>query len=434
MKNLRALILLFSANLISGFAQGITMLAIPWYLVNEMGDEDGKFLNAAMVAGVTLASLFWGIYAGTLIDRFNRKRIFQFLNGIDFLILLLAGCWGIYLGETPFYLIAIIFATTIFTYNVHYPNLYAFIQQLFEPKYYAKINSAIELQGQLTSALGMFIGGMLITGPESMPAWWPEFLLSEAWTLPELFLLDGITYFFSFAFISFIRYESARDRKIDVGSVFARVQQGFAYLWERKSFLLFGISSHLVFFATLVTIQIVLAIYVNDYLEASAYSMASFKGIYALGAVFAGLLGLTFLSSKGHPIPKIIFLMTLSALAFGSFSLSHSLSLFLGGAFLIGISNAGIRILRITYIIQIIPPRVVGRVNSFFAVINVVERFIFSLLMTLTFFSATENGGNIIYACAILAAAILVGAIILLGVFKPMKKMEKAEIKAAVQT
>ena len=432
MKNLRALIFLFSANLVSGFAQGISMLAIPWYLVNEMGAENGKFLNAAMVAIVTLGSLFWGLYAGTLVDRFNRKRIFQVINGVDFVILLTVAGAGFYLGEMPFFLIAIVFATTIFTYNVHYPNMYAFIQELFEARYYAKINSGIELQGQLTSAMGMFIGGMLISGPESMPAWWPDFLLTKAWKLNEIFLLDGITYLLSFLLISQIRYESLRMRNIDKGSVLSRIHQGFSYLWERKSFLLFGVSSHLVFFATLVTIQIVLAIYINDYLQASAYSMASFKGIYALGAVFAGMMGLTFLTKRGHPIPKIIFLMILSAGAFGAFSVSQSLTLFLGGAFLIGISNAGVRILRITYIIRIIPNRVVGRVNSFFSVINVAERIIFSLLMTLAFFSAPENGGNIIYACAILSAIITLGIIIQLIIFKAMKKWDQKELSPSI--
>ena len=33
MKNSNAIILLFTANIISGLAQGISMIAIPWYFV-----------------------------------------------------------------------------------------------------------------------------------------------------------------------------------------------------------------------------------------------------------------------------------------------------------------------------------------------------------------------------------------------------------------
>ena len=67
-QHIRALTFLFLANIISGFAQGITMLAIPWYLVNQLPGENGKILNATIVATVTFVSLFWGLYAGTLID------------------------------------------------------------------------------------------------------------------------------------------------------------------------------------------------------------------------------------------------------------------------------------------------------------------------------------------------------------------------------
>jgi len=72
LKNKKALYLLLSANAISHFAQGISMLAIPWYFA--------KHLNAASIFSIiysiaTFASLFWGLYAGTLIDRFPRKNI-----------------------------------------------------------------------------------------------------------------------------------------------------------------------------------------------------------------------------------------------------------------------------------------------------------------------------------------------------------------------
>ena len=63
---------------------------------------------------------------------------------------------------------------------------------------------------------------------------------------------------------------------------------GFNYLWERKPLLVFGISSHLIFFSLLIVIQVMLPIYVNDYLHESAYVLASFKGMYAIGAISAG--------------------------------------------------------------------------------------------------------------------------------------------------
>ncbi|MEO1451660.1 MAG: MFS transporter, partial [Bacteroidota bacterium] len=161
MRTTRVLFFLFAANTISGFAQGITMLAIPWYLIQQPG---GKWFNATMVAAVTFLSLFWGLYAGTLVDRYNRKRIFLTLQAIDGTLLLSAASIGFALGFMPLPAIVGVYLLTILTYNVHYPNLYAFVQELFEPALYAKVNSAIEIQGQTTNFLGMMVGGLLLSG------------------------------------------------------------------------------------------------------------------------------------------------------------------------------------------------------------------------------------------------------------------------------
>jgi len=54
MKNLQALLLLFLANSISAVAQGISMIAIPWYFaeLNQMG----VFANIYII--VTLIGIF----------------------------------------------------------------------------------------------------------------------------------------------------------------------------------------------------------------------------------------------------------------------------------------------------------------------------------------------------------------------------------------
>lgn len=413
MKHLRAIIFLFAANTISGFAQGITMLAIPWYLIQAPG---GKFLNATMVAGVTLISLFWGVYAGTLIDRYNRKRIFQVMTLTDSVILCSIAFLGFSLGNVPVFAIIFIYGITIFTYNVHYPNLYAFVQELFEPRFYAKVNSAIEIQGQTTNFLGMMVGGILIAGPQSAD-WWPSWLEFEPWKLQEIFLMDGITYFIGFSFLSLIPYHPAKDKKIDKGTIRERLYQGFVYLNENRSILTFGIASHVMFFSLLPVIQIIMPVYVNDYLHENAFILSSFKGFYALGAVMAGLIGLSALVRRNNLIRQIIGLLVLAGCIYGALVFIPWIPFILGGAILLGISNAGIRILRITYLVRIVPNRVIGRVNSFFAVVNVLMRVGFSALMAIPFFSADQNGENIIYAFALLGIIMWVSAGILITWF-----------------
>ncbi|MEM6346861.1 MAG: MFS transporter [Bacteroidota bacterium] len=401
----KALVFLFASNIISGFAQGITMLSIPWSMIALPG---GRFINPIMVSLVTLASLFWGLYAGTLIDRYNRKHVFLVMNGIDFLILCLIALVGYFFG-VGFWLLGFTFMVTIFTYNVHFPNLYAFVQELFDPKYYARVNSAIEIQGQFTNFLGMMVGGLLLDGTAGL-SWWPDVLHFEAWTLPQIFLMDGFTYLVAFALISQIPYERKRKITIDTGTLRQRLSQGFQYLKENKPLFIFGVSSHVIFFSLMVLIQVVAPVYVAEYLFESASVLAFFKGFYAIGAIAAGLLGLSMFVRRNNLIGEIIVLLSSAGLLFLVLSLTRSVTVTWIAGIVLGVCNAGARILRITYIVRIVPNRVVGRVNSIFAVINVLMRVIFAGLMAIPFFSNEGNGENIIYGMVILSMVMLVAA------------------------
>ena len=143
MKNKQAIYLLFLSNIISGLAQGISMIAIPWYFVEVI--DRPQFFSFSYVI-ITFATLFWGLYAGTLIDRYSRKRLFIISNVICGSLIGVVAVSGFYLGFVSDFLVMFVFGLTIFNYNIHYPNLYAFGQEITEKKYYGKLNSYIEIQ------------------------------------------------------------------------------------------------------------------------------------------------------------------------------------------------------------------------------------------------------------------------------------------------
>jgi len=60
MRNKQAIILLFISNIISGFAQGISMIAIPWYFIHSL--DEGSLFSIFYLA-TTFLILFWGLYA-----------------------------------------------------------------------------------------------------------------------------------------------------------------------------------------------------------------------------------------------------------------------------------------------------------------------------------------------------------------------------------
>lgn len=420
----RNIILLFSANTVSNFASGITVLAIPWYLVNLPESENGNektFLMMAIVTGITMV---WGMFAGSLIDRYNRKRIFQVLQAVDCLVIAGAGAFAGLTGEMPFWTIALVEGITICSWTLFYPNLYAFCQELVRPEKYKQINSAIELQGQATTFLGMLVGPMLMTGRMAFDwGFWAVDLQFHRWELWELFLLDGGTYALSVTIISLIKYVPGEYISKSVGSVFARIRSGFQYLVRDRAFIIFGIASYNIFFVILVFVQAALAIYVQGYMgfdyESGAPIIGGFEIMYALGAISAGFMGVVLARwmARSNVIKQIIFLLFLSAALFTLLSLFNLVAVLYLSGFLVGIANAGTRILRITYIARVVPNHMIGRVNTLFTMVNAFFRLSLFSLFLIPFFSAPGNGPHIIYATAIMAAVCLVSGVLLVIYF-----------------
>ena len=142
-----------------------------------------------------MSSLFWVPYSGTLVDKYNRKHIFQAITGISGLFTLCMGMYGIWSGFLDWWMIALVFLFTFFNYNIHYPNLYAFMQEITEKKYYGKISSYLEVFGQLASALAGATAALLLSGVEKgqdsflgLPIVSP--IEIEPWSIQQIFLMD----------------------------------------------------------------------------------------------------------------------------------------------------------------------------------------------------------------------------------------------------
>ena len=421
----RQLILLFSANIISNFASGITILAIPWYLVNLPEEQNGSFKATAMMTIITVITLFWGLFAGTLVDRYNRKRIFQILQLVDAVFIGFAGIYGAITGETPFWILTLVAGTTILSWTLFYPNLYAFCQELVRPELYKKVNSAVELQGQATNFIGMLIGPLLIAGKLEADLGFVEFSFGFAkWEMWEIFLLDGGTYLLSVLIISLIRYTPGEYHSSSSGSVFARLREGFQFLRNDPPLMIFGISSYTIFLTLLVFVQVGMALYIHGHLDFEFIDgtpiIAGFEMLYSFGAICTGIAMVVLAKAmqKTNLLWQVVFLLGLATAVYLTFTFSKSVLLFMIGGYALGIANSGTRILRITYLVRIVPNTMIGRANTFFGAMNVLGRLILLLILMLPFFSATENGANIVYATLIMSGICLFSALLLLIFFR----------------
>lgn len=415
MKNKKAVYLLFAANSISGFAQGISMIAIPWYFANMLGKAS---LFGYIYLGATFVSLFWGLYAGSLIDKFNRKNIFLINSIIGCLILSIIS-WIGHSGDGLHYAYAgVVFVMTFFIFNIHYPNLYAFAQEISAPKDYGKITSYIEVQGQITTAMAGAMAAILLTGTTAGTARIfgvevPVNFAIDAWSLEQIFTLNAITYLFAIFFISLIKYESVSERLPDLSPVLTRIVSGLKFLKANPLILVFGLASYTIFITILLNIFYLMPVYINNHLNEGADVYATFEIFTALGSVVAGL-AITRIFRRTTTVGAIIIMCGMTCMIYITWIFNTSVPLFFALTALLGLSNAGTRIMRMTYLFNNVPNQIIGRVGSVFNVFSVVMRMFFLFILSSAFF---HESNHIVYAILIFAVFVFLGMLVLI-IFK----------------
>ncbi|MGB3852699.1 MAG: MFS transporter [Tunicatimonas sp.] len=411
MSRRQSLALLFTANGISGFAQGITMLSVPWYFARQGLSSDFNLIYGI----ITGATVLWGLTAGTIVDRFNRKHVFLANNAVEGAVLLGAAAYGLSTGSVPTPLIIAVFATTVFGFYLHYPNLYAFAHEITHEGEYTKVTSAIEIVGQSTNVLAGAGAALLLEGFHLNYSWdifGQSFHLHwqvEAWSIQEIFLMDGITYALSIVLIALIRYLPAHVDTIDRRAFVHRLRSGFSYLRQHPTIFLFGVFSHSIFVVMLVKLNALMPLYIKNHLEAGGNVFGAMEVLYGLGALSAGaLVGSLFRSFT--TVRAIIVLLLLATAALTLSALTRSVGIFLCVGLMIGFANAGARVLRLSFLFRHVPNQVIGRVNSIFGIINVMNRTTFILILSLPFFGV---GSHILWGYGLMALFTLASAVVL---------------------
>lgn len=415
MKNRKALILLLSANAVSHFAQGISMLAIPWYFAKYL---DASSTFASIYAIATFVSLFWGLYAGTIIDRFPRKNIFIGICAVSAVVLLGISSMGFATGAIPMFGVAFVFCFTLFNYNIHYPTLYAFGQEITEKENYSKTNSLLEVMGQSINVFSGAVAVLLIEGIHT--ELFGQLIRIEPWKIHEIFLMDGVTYLIAMSLIYFIKYVPTVKNEISKDPVIIRLKEGINYLKKRPLIFYFGNASYTVFIFVLISTHLLWPIYIEKHLGELGNIYAITKMNYAAGALFAGFF-ISILFRKSNIVFSIIILMILALAAFFILSVSQSVPVLFGLAIGLGIANAGVRIQRITYLFNHIPNHIIGRTNSVFQSINILLRSIFIGIFSLAFFS---EGSNITWALVLAGVAISISTFPLLWNYKKLRDLD----------
>ncbi len=390
-------------------AQGISMLAIPWYFTGVIHREE----LFGQVILITAVSLLWGLYAGSIIDRYDRRKIFLAINLSGFGMLALVTAFGFVNQALPWFLVASVFATTAFIYNIHFPNLYAFAQEITPREQYGRVTSLLEIQGQISFTIAGGLAAILMKGVEhhiNLFGWDVNLPFSiKPWTIYEIFAVNTITYLVAFAIISRIKSMPVVDKKTDAGSLVARVKTGINFLRSNTLIFHFGNTTLLLFITILIFGTYVMTVYVNSFLHRSGDVYAFGDMAFSFGSLLAGFLT-TRIFGERNAVRGIIVLTAIAGVMYGVMMMNLHLAWFFIAQLVIGACNAAVRIQRVTYLFHHIPNHVIGRTNSIFFVISVFLRMCLIALFTLPFFHA---GTNIVYAVGVMALICFAGALIL---------------------
>jgi DHA3 family macrolide efflux protein-like MFS transporter len=133
------------------------------------------------------------------------------------------------------------------------------------------------------------------------------------------------------------------------------------------------------------------------------------------------VIGIRWVFKRTNTIKAIIIMMVLSFIVFELLTFSESSAVLVFVCFVLGLTNAGTRVLRITYLFNHIPNNLIGRTGSVFQTLNVLIRFSFITLFSLTFFTKEDN---ITWSYFIIGLFIFISILPLLIYYKGLIKMK----------
>ena len=404
MSNSSAKRLLLLSNVFNNFGQGVTMITIPMYFSSIA--ETNMFSVCYFL--VTLVTLFWTPFAGMLVDKYKRQSIFILINlvcAICLGVFCIAG--SVYSALMP-YAAASAFAVIFWNYGIYYTCFYSFLQEILKPQEYGQIAKTIEIQAQFSSGIAAALAGFLFAGScFEFTNWFNFGICFPKLSIATILGVNAGIFFITCFMISRMRYEKQTTQEKETGTISERLKTGLVWLLDNKPLMWFGIHSFGVFTIIIIGCFLLFPMYISNHLAVPASSFSIFELFYSTGAMTAGFL-IQKLFGWTTNIKAIILLTFISVLMCFYLVFNDTvLVLYLVG-FLLGITNAGIRVLRMSYLFTVLPNWVSGRVNSLFALSNVIVRLFFSAIFSIPFFHA---GNHVIYAFMILAIYVFLSAI-----------------------
>lgn len=331
----------FISDIISGFGVGMSTIGANWYLMDRTGSITtvGLMLSLNVIAGFLISA-----FAGTFVDKWNRKTILLWANVVRAaaLLLIVGAFFGTGFHAMYLYAFAVVNGMGWALYMSASRSL---VQELLPEDQLIHGNSLIEISLQV----GMFMAG-------GLSGFLYKYIGFEA-----ILLLNAAAFLVSSLFLSRISYSALTSEEADA-SFIASFKAGIGYLAKRPSIFVLGIVSIIPLVSTMV-FNVVLPGYVSTSVRGDSIVFGLSDMCYGLGGLLSGFLAAP-LARKltQHGTVLIIFLVSvlnLVAIAFNS-----TVILLYIGSVLIGLTNSSLRILITTALMESVSKSYMGRATS----------------------------------------------------------------------
>ncbi len=148
----------FAGNMISLIGWGFNYIAISWIVLDMTGS---KLALGQMVTVSTLPGLVIALYAGSIIDRMNRKHLLVFLDLYRALFTLLIPALYL-LGHFQLWQLYMVSFLNGIAFGIFWPCASAFVQELVPRKEYMPANALLSASYQAGALLGGALGGFIV--------------------------------------------------------------------------------------------------------------------------------------------------------------------------------------------------------------------------------------------------------------------------------
>jgi MFS family permease len=390
---------ILAANILSSIGTGITMIAVPWLFVNQAG---GKVAFGYTMLTMTVLMFVLTPFISWMIDRVSRKRMLLAGEAIGGIIVILFVIYG-FLGmtyQTVHY--TILFAIGSLYYTLFYPTIFAFNQEIFDNSQYKQLNGLMEIQGQLSAVLA---GGLA------------SFMLKSV-ELKWILLFDAFTYAAAFILLALIPYKRTFAIQTE-GSFWKKISEGYIYMKSRPVLFLFLLASFMPFIGVMVT-NYLFPVYISDILHGDGSVYGLHEMVYGIGAAFAGIL-IPLMLQKLSTEWSIAITVLIYTIALIMYSFFPTIPLFYLLTILTAFGNAGTRVARNSFIMEMVPNEKIGRVDGLFRVVGLAFRIV--LLAT---FTKNITDANVLVSFGMLNIILVVATII---VFLTVKRISKLSIE-----